>query len=150
MPSPEGKKKKQLNAYCSRRTRTDRGNIICPFHHSSNGGGMKMSLQWAHKGTFSHVMVDIALFRYTLILLRMSDIFQSSQTHECNKHFNINHYTPGITSISQILPKTPFGAYADNERPRSDCAYARSDLGLRCPLIESLNTIKCINGEWKH
>ena len=28
-------------------------------------------------------------------------------------------------------------------RPRSDCAYAQSDLGLRCPQTELLDTIEC-------
>ena len=32
-------------------------------------------------------------------------------------------------------------------RPRSDCADAHSDQGFRCPLSESLATIRCINGE---
>ena len=32
-------------------------------------------------------------------------------------------------------------------RPRSACAYAQSDQGLRCPLTESLDTIESINGE---
>ena len=31
--------------------------------------------------------------------------------------------------------------------PRSDCASAQSDLGLRCRLTESLDIEKCINGE---
>ena len=34
-------------------------------------------------------------------------------------------------------------------RPRSDCASAQSDLGLRCPLTESLDTTECMNGERK-
>ena len=32
-------------------------------------------------------------------------------------------------------------------RPRSACASAQSDQGLRCPLTESLDTIECMNGE---
>ena len=32
-------------------------------------------------------------------------------------------------------------------RPRSDCASAQSDLGLHCPLTESLTTIECMNTE---
>ena len=32
-------------------------------------------------------------------------------------------------------------------RPRSACASAQSDQGLHCPLTESLDTIKCINGK---
>ena len=32
-------------------------------------------------------------------------------------------------------------------RPRSACASAQSDQGLRCPLKDSLDTTKCINGE---
>ena len=32
-------------------------------------------------------------------------------------------------------------------RPRSDCADAQSDLGLRCSLPESMDTTECINGE---
>ena len=32
-------------------------------------------------------------------------------------------------------------------RPRLDCASAQSDLGLRCPLAESLDTRECMNGE---
>ena len=32
-------------------------------------------------------------------------------------------------------------------RPRSACASAQSDQGLRCPQTESLNTIECFNGE---
>ena len=32
-------------------------------------------------------------------------------------------------------------------RPRSDCASAQSDQGLRRPLTESLDTIACITGE---
>ena len=32
-------------------------------------------------------------------------------------------------------------------RPRSDCADAQSDLGLQCPLTESLDTTECMNGE---
>ena len=31
--------------------------------------------------------------------------------------------------------------------PRSDCADAQSDQGLRCPQIESFDTVDCINGE---
>ena len=31
--------------------------------------------------------------------------------------------------------------------PRSDCAYTQSDLGLRCPLLESLYNIECMHGE---
>ena len=32
-------------------------------------------------------------------------------------------------------------------RPRSDCASAQSAQGLHCPLTESLDTTKCMNGE---
>ena len=32
-------------------------------------------------------------------------------------------------------------------RPRSDCANAQTDHGLRCPLTEVADTIECINGE---
>ena len=32
-------------------------------------------------------------------------------------------------------------------RPRTDCASAQSDQGLRCPLKESLDIKECINGE---
>ena len=32
-------------------------------------------------------------------------------------------------------------------RPRSDCADAQSDQGLRCPLPDLVNTIECINRE---
>ena len=32
-------------------------------------------------------------------------------------------------------------------RPRSYCADAQSDQGLRCPLPESLATTECVNGE---
>ena len=32
-------------------------------------------------------------------------------------------------------------------RPRSACASAQADHGLRCPLTESLDTTECINGE---
>ena len=32
-------------------------------------------------------------------------------------------------------------------RPRSDCANAQSDLGLRCLLTESVDTTECMNGE---
>ena len=32
-------------------------------------------------------------------------------------------------------------------RRRSDCAFVQSDLGLHCPLTESLDAIECINGE---
>ena len=31
--------------------------------------------------------------------------------------------------------------------PRSDCADAQSDQGLRCPLPKALDTIECINRE---
>ena len=40
-----------------------------------------------------------------------------------------------------------FSGIYGQRRPRSACASAQSDLGLRCPLIESLYTIECINGE---
>ena len=33
------------------------------------------------------------------------------------------------------------------QRPRSDCASAQSDLGLHCPPRESFGNIECINGE---
>ena len=39
-----------------------------------------------------------------------------------------------------------FGLCAER-RPRSDCASLQSDLVLRCPLTESLDTTECINGE---
>ena len=39
--------------------------------------------------------------------------------------------------------------YVRTGRPRSDCADAQSDLGLRCPLTESLDTTECMNGEQK-
>ena len=32
-------------------------------------------------------------------------------------------------------------------RPRSDCAFAQSDQGLRCPQTECLDTTELINGE---
>ena len=32
-------------------------------------------------------------------------------------------------------------------RPRSACASAQADLGLHCPLTESLATTECMNGE---
>ena len=32
-------------------------------------------------------------------------------------------------------------------RPRSDCASAQSDQGLRCPQTESLDTTECFNRE---
>ena len=33
------------------------------------------------------------------------------------------------------------------QRPRSDWADAGSDQGNHCPITDSLDTIKCINGE---
>ena len=33
------------------------------------------------------------------------------------------------------------------QRPRSACACAQSDQGLRCPLTESLDTTECFNEE---
>ena len=32
-------------------------------------------------------------------------------------------------------------------RPRSACASAQADQGLRCPEIDSVDTIECVNGE---
>ena len=40
-----------------------------------------------------------------------------------------------------------FSSTYGQQRPRSACASAQSDQGLRCPLTESLVTIWCINGE---
>ena len=34
-----------------------------------------------------------------------------------------------------------------NRRSRSARAFAQSDQDLRCPLIESLNTTECMNGQ---
>ena len=35
----------------------------------------------------------------------------------------------------------------EQRRPRSACASSQSDQGLRCPLTESLDNIKCMNAE---
>ena len=44
LPTPEKLKHKLLTSswrWTKMDERTDRGNIICPFHHFSNGGGIK-------------------------------------------------------------------------------------------------------------
>ena len=48
--------------------------------------------------------------------------------------------------MDRVIQKRIFG-HMRPRRPRSVCASAQSDQGLRCPLIESLDTIKWINGE---
>ena len=45
-------------------------------------------------------------------------------------------------TVEEYNAKITFKAYADSKRPWSDCAFAQSDQGLRCPLTESLDTIK--------
>ena len=40
-----------------------------------------------------------------------------------------------------------FAGICGQQRPRSDCASAQSDLGLYCPLTESLDTTECMNGQ---
>ena len=42
MPSPEKLKRKLLTPDADGDGRTDRGNTIYPFHHSSNGGDIKV------------------------------------------------------------------------------------------------------------
>ena len=44
------------------------------------------------------------------------------------------------------------GPYATcgQRRPGSDCAFAQSDPGLRCPLTESTDTEEGINGAGRH
>ena len=37
----------------------------------------------------------------------------------------------------------------EEQRPRSDCASAQSDQGLRCPQTKSLDTKECFNGKQK-
>ena len=53
---------------------------------------------------------------------------------------------------SELLPKQIQQKHVSpricaQRRPRSACASAQADQGLRCPLTESLKTIECINGE---
>ena len=35
------------------------------------------------------------------------------------------------------------------QRPRPTCTFLQSDKGLYCPLTESLDTIECIDGQWR-
>ena len=48
--------------------------------------------------------------------------------------------------ISNIICENVFGI-CGQRRPRSDCAPAQSDLGLHCPLAESLDSTECMNGD---
>ena len=48
---------------------------------------------------------------------------------------------------SRAKRKICFPGLYGQRKPRSDCADAQSDQGPRCSLPESLDTIKCINGE---
>ena len=63
--------------------------------------------------------------------------------------------TPGNNQRKKPIPSYVGPCHAKNvssgkcgqQRPRSDCASAQSDLGLRCPLTEPLDTTECMNGE---
>ena len=53
--------------------------------------------------------------------------------------FNITVYIGRAKNVSSGI--------CGQRRPRSDCASAQSDQGLRCPLTDSLNTTECMNAE---
>ena len=48
--------------------------------------------------------------------------------------------------LDRAMRKRVFG-HMRTARPGSECAYAQSDRGLRCPLIECLETIEYFNGK---
>ena len=56
--------------------------------------------------------------------------------------------TKDLTRHIRTAPcKNVSAGICGQQRPRSACAYAQSDQGLCCPLTESLDKIKCINGD---
>ena len=44
--------------------------------------------------------------------------------------------------LERFHKKRGLRGMCEQRRPRSDCAYAQSDLGLRCPLIRTLDTVE--------
>ena len=60
--------------------------------------------------------------------------------------FNVYPY-PCIPRLSILSEWLFVSSICGQRRPRSACASAQTDQGLRCPLTESLDTTECINGE---
>ena len=58
----------------------------------------------------------------------------------------LNHYIDRTIILAALCENLSSGI-CGQRKPRSDCASTQSDLGLRCPLTESLDTLECINGE---
>ena len=54
-----------------------------------------------------------------------------------------------MTIIWALLSENVSSSICGQRRPRSDCADAQSDQGIRCPLTESLDTKECMNGKQK-
>ena len=65
---------------------------------------------------------------------------------ECRETIRI-HFIYKITQIWTTPCKNVSSDICRQGRPRSACASAPSDLGLQCPLIESLETTECMMEE---
>ena len=64
-------------------------------------------------------------------------------TRACEKRFNLARAIDKLAAPWENVSSRKCG----QRRPRSACAFAQSDQGLRCPLTESLDTIECFDGE---
>ena len=74
-----------------------------------------------------------------------------TNNHE-RRDLNLEHCHPKsrallVDHVDAFHTKNVFSGIFGQQRPRSACASAQSDQGLRCPHTESLDTIECSSGE---
>ena len=84
----------------------------------------RSQVSWHHRSTLYYIKLDIHIFNIIFCCLFCC--------------FDIIWATPCENMSTGICGQ---------RMPRSDCASAQSDQGLRCPLTESLDTIECNNGK---